>query len=234
MDKKKAIEKIKKCLRLAKSANEFEAAQALKHAQSLMYEYQINDFDVEMADVMETGVRIPKSYSTWQHILFTVCKRAFGCDGYILENYDINQGKTLTYYKFYGVAPKPELAAYAYNVLIRQLRTARRHYLATTLKRVKIAKNRAFRADQFCLGWISAVDNKINAFAGTEKEQAKLNAYKKNLGKMTSVAPRSVTVKNQVIRQAYHDENNGYDQGKHAQLNHAMPGGEQYKMLEQT
>jgi hypothetical protein len=34
MDKKTALAKIKKCLALAKSANEHEAAQALKQAQA--------------------------------------------------------------------------------------------------------------------------------------------------------------------------------------------------------
>ena len=43
MDKNKAIEKIKKCLALGKSANEHEAAQALKQAQALMREYGISD-----------------------------------------------------------------------------------------------------------------------------------------------------------------------------------------------
>lgn len=36
MDNKTALEKIKKCLALSKSANEHEATQALKQAQALM------------------------------------------------------------------------------------------------------------------------------------------------------------------------------------------------------
>jgi hypothetical protein len=51
MDKNKAIEKIKKCLALGKSANEHEAAQALKQAQALMREYGISDADVALSDI---------------------------------------------------------------------------------------------------------------------------------------------------------------------------------------
>ncbi|RKV86005.1 MAG: DUF2786 domain-containing protein, partial [Neisseria sp.] len=36
MDKNQALAKIKKCLALSHSTNEYEAAQALKHAHALM------------------------------------------------------------------------------------------------------------------------------------------------------------------------------------------------------
>ena len=36
MDKQAVLEKIKQCLALSKSANEHEAAQAMKQAQALM------------------------------------------------------------------------------------------------------------------------------------------------------------------------------------------------------
>lgn len=49
MDKKAAIEKIRKCLALAKSANEHEAAAALRQAQALMRKYGVEDGDILMA-----------------------------------------------------------------------------------------------------------------------------------------------------------------------------------------
>lgn len=49
MNKSQAIEKIKKCLRLSKSANEHEAAQALKQAQILMQKFGITDIDVHLS-----------------------------------------------------------------------------------------------------------------------------------------------------------------------------------------
>lgn len=53
MDKAKVLEKIKKCLALSKSANEHEAAQALKQMQALMREYGISDADVALSDIKQ-------------------------------------------------------------------------------------------------------------------------------------------------------------------------------------
>ncbi|MFC0020178.1 DUF2786 domain-containing protein [Neisseria gonorrhoeae] len=41
MDKEKVLDKIKKCLALGRSANEHEAAQALRQAQALMEKYKV-------------------------------------------------------------------------------------------------------------------------------------------------------------------------------------------------
>lgn len=46
MDKEKVLDKIKKCLALGQSANEHEAAQALKQAQALMEKYEVNAVDI--------------------------------------------------------------------------------------------------------------------------------------------------------------------------------------------
>ena len=48
MNKKDVIEKIKKCLALSKSANQHEAATALRQAQSLMEKYNIDADDSEL------------------------------------------------------------------------------------------------------------------------------------------------------------------------------------------
>ncbi len=62
MDKERILEKIKKCLALSKSANEHEAAQALKQAQALMREYGITDIEVELSAVTETGAALREFY----------------------------------------------------------------------------------------------------------------------------------------------------------------------------
>ena len=51
MDRKKALEKIKKCLRLATSANPHEAAAAMRQAQALMKEHGVGQADVDMSGV---------------------------------------------------------------------------------------------------------------------------------------------------------------------------------------
>ena len=53
MDKEKVLDKIKKCLALGQSANEHEAAQALKQAQALMEKYEVNAVDIALSRVSE-------------------------------------------------------------------------------------------------------------------------------------------------------------------------------------
>lgn len=127
MDKNKAIEKIKKCLALGKSANEHEAAQALKQAQALMREYGISDADVALSDIKKHActAKTANQIPGWQAWLANTVKAAFGAEWYL--GGDWNNAHIV----FYGAGNKAELAAYAYSVLLRQLESARRDYIAT-------------------------------------------------------------------------------------------------------
>ena len=51
MKNEKVLEKIKKCLRLAKSSNPHEAAAAMRQAQKLMEKYNLTERDVDLTDV---------------------------------------------------------------------------------------------------------------------------------------------------------------------------------------
>lgn len=230
MNKDQAIEKIKKCLRLSKSANENEAAQAFKHAQALMREFGVTDIDVEMSEIIEASVNIPVAIPKWQFILFEICERAFGVDGYIYRSWGAVTGKQMAHFRFYGMSPKPELATYAYEVLLRQLRAARREYIATKLKRVKLAKNKIYRADEFCLGWVSTVYRKVEKFAVGDEEQQKLGIYRNRLNLTKTSKPRTINASSSAKRAGYGDYAEGYDKGKDAQLNHAMSGAESKRL----
>lgn len=85
MDKNKAIEKIKKCLALGKSANEHEAAQALKQAQALMREYGISDADVALSDIKKHActAKTANQIPGWQAWLANTVKAAFGAEWYL-------------------------------------------------------------------------------------------------------------------------------------------------------
>lgn len=70
---KQLLLKIRKCLSLAKSANEHEAAAALAKARELMEMHGISDDDLAMAEIEEAtarstrNVRPTKSTSLEQH-----------------------------------------------------------------------------------------------------------------------------------------------------------------------
>ena len=172
MDKSSALEKIKKCLALSRSANEHEAAQALKHAQALMAKYGLTGWDVELAEVSEQYGKAPKSAPSWHWRLVHLCGSAFGCDRWHAA--DHSGGR----FVFCGINGRPELAAYAYEVLLRQLKTARREYIKTTLSRVRIVRDKTARADLFCAGWVSQVADTVQAFAQTKAETELLERYR--------------------------------------------------------
>ena len=172
MDKSSALEKIKKCLALSRSANEHEAAQALKHAQALMAKYGLTGWDIELAEVSEQYGKAPKSAPSWHWRLVHLCGSAFGCDRWHAA--DRSGGR----FVFCGINGRPELAAYAYEVLLRQLKTARREYIKTALTRVQIVRNKTARADLFCAGWVSKVADTVQAFAQTKAETELLERYR--------------------------------------------------------
>ena len=75
MDKQKVLEKIKKCLALGESANEHEAAQAIRQAQILMKKYGISEMDVELSAVTEKGVACASSLPIWHQVLIAQCAK---------------------------------------------------------------------------------------------------------------------------------------------------------------
>ena len=174
MDKEKALDKIKKCLALSRSANEYEAAQALKHAQALMAQYGVSESDVALADVSECEKKAPKTVPEWHWRLVHLCGRAFGCERWHAT--DFSGGS----FVFCGIGGRPELAAYAYEVLLRQLKAARRQYIKTALFYMPPGRIKTARADRFCDGWVSKVKSVVQDFASTDAEKELLEHYKTN------------------------------------------------------
>ena len=144
------LARIRKCLALAKSANEHEAAAALATARRLMDEYGVDQADVDTLDV---GERVAKGSgawtpSAWEAALVTAVTRAIPVKA--ISHGDSGWG-------FVGITPAPEIASYAFTALYRQLRRARAAYIATKLRRVTTAQRKTARADAFAGGWAGAV-----------------------------------------------------------------------------
>lgn len=177
MNRLQAIVKIKKCLRLSTSTNELETVKALKQAQILMQQFDVIDIDMQLSKIKESGLKVPASMPRWRHTLFEVCLLVFGVYGYIRKEISASSGEKIVQFRFYGISPKPELATYAYKVILRQLHCARRKYMEEELSQVRLTKNKTYRADQFCEGWVLAVKSMVKKFAIREPEQQQLEAY---------------------------------------------------------
>ena len=76
-----AIEKIKHCLALSKSSNEFEAANALRQAQKLMEQYNIDEFDLEASEIKQAieNSESSKLPPQWETNLTVMIANAFDC-----------------------------------------------------------------------------------------------------------------------------------------------------------
>ena len=76
MSKKSVLAKIRKCLALANSANEYEAAAALAKARALMEEHGLTDDDIALADVcQEQASRASKAARPWRTMAWSSTSR---------------------------------------------------------------------------------------------------------------------------------------------------------------
>lgn len=139
MDKEKVLDKIKKCLALGQSANEHEAAQALKQAQALMEKYEVNAVDIALSRVSEQKAdrKMAFKLADWQWGIANMISDIFGCQSY-------QRGKTMM---FYGIGNRAEISAYAFDVVYRQISADRRKFLKTC--RERNPAHRIYLADQF-------------------------------------------------------------------------------------
>jgi hypothetical protein len=170
---KKIAGKIAKCLALAASDNPNEADSARRQAQSLMEKYNLTTGDVAAAQVHERHSRTGGKYNPPQYInrLAAIIAKAFGCSSITHDGSGWND----SHIKFLGLGIKPELAAYTFDVLRRQITKDRATY-GTTLKRYKRA-NKIRMADLFCEAWNWKISKQVYDFAGTDQDKSAIAAY---------------------------------------------------------
>ncbi|APC18577.1 hypothetical protein BLL42_23740 [Pseudomonas frederiksbergensis] len=217
MDNNRTLEKIKKCLEMAKSktSNPHEAEIALRQAQNLMelYNLEVGDVLASMASEHPILAGSEGMPPVWRVRLAQVCADAFGTR-IIISNRLYSAARFI----FVGCSAAPELAGYAYQVLVRQLQKARREYLDTQ-KRCK-RSTKVARGDAFANGWLDAVSRKVESFAGVEDNIAEaVEAYmQKHYPDLESadLKRRKLKVRDERAADA------GYEAGKSAQLHQAV------------
>ncbi|OZY84854.1 hypothetical protein CBP51_16975 [Cellvibrio mixtus] len=167
----KILDKIKKCLALAKSSNANEAQTALRQARKLMELHNIEFADVQASVVTESSRLISAKPPTWAWKLAHVSAGAFGCEFIGVETWKGVQ------FRFIGIDSYPELSSYAFDVLSRQLKKARTEYVGS-LTRCKLSTKRR-RGDEFADAWVNSVYRLIADFAGADEEVVmQIEAYK--------------------------------------------------------
>lgn len=221
-DRDAIIAKIKKCLALAKSSNEHEAAAALRQAQKLMQAHGVSDLDIEHADVQEESVRAGAylNPSRWESALAGDVGAAFGCRVVFVRDPMAREGKWM----FVGVSPAGEIARYAFEVLFRQVKHARANHIKTVLKRCTTTRTR--RADLFCEGWVIAATELVERFAVGEEQRVKIAGYLASRHNLSSFTPRDRNAGRALSERDYGDLEAGHRAGRDAQFNRGVAGGE--------
>jgi hypothetical protein len=226
MNKEKYLAKIKKLLNLhRKATNQNEAAAALRQAQNLMREHNVTELDVEFTNISEASSKgspnqsqTPPKYLVY---LVEVIKRAFGVGAY----FDQREGKNIyssprRIITFYGPDVRPQIAAYAFDVLARQMTAARKEFIAGMHRNTKMA-NRTAKADQFCEGWAEGVWRIVAELVPTEAETTLMEAYReRRLQGLESWSSR----KARKVNGGENARSAGYLAGRQAQLNHGVSG----------
>ncbi|KVR89530.1 DUF2786 domain-containing protein [Burkholderia vietnamiensis] len=224
MDKKTAIEKIRKCLALAKSQEPHEAAAAMRQAQSLMRTFGIEHPEMVAAGIEESWAKSaatsrPPRYEVG---LASVIAEAFGCELLFSKRVNDSHTKIVGGYVFIGVAPASEVAQYTFAVLARQLRAARADYIVTRLKRCG-QKNKIARADVFCLGWVTAVRRLVDKKVTDQGELALIAAYMR-ANYATTVELRDVERLPTKRVDSSEDRYRGYEAGSSVRIRDAVAG----------
>jgi hypothetical protein len=172
MNKKKIVDKIYKCLRLAESCNPNEAAAAMRQARGLMSKYGISQELVEAAPVAESTAPASSRYTPpfWLVALSDIVACAFGCRVYLTRSF--GRGSE---FRFIGVGASAEIASYTFTVLHRRLREARRIFMDRFDPDDKA--NRTRQGDIFAQAWLYRVARYVSVFATDEEAGAAVDAY---------------------------------------------------------
>ncbi len=222
MEKEKVLEKIKKCLALSKSANEHEAALALKQAQALMEKHQITDSDVELSKISteESERRVASRLADWQWDVAALVADVFGCDKY-------KQGNRMY---FYGFGNRPQIAAYAFDVVWRQISAARRNYLRHEWLQRDKAK-REYLANRFCEGWLYGARKVVQEFALSGDEQNRMEEYATKTLQIKYVKPKTIRANSSLRSAGDFAACVGAEEGEKLQLHHAVNGADGVKQI---
>lgn len=236
------LRKIKRCLALSESANEQEAATALRQAQALMTKYRISEQDVAQASVGEAIAADPKlRLKPWERDLGTAVCAAFNCRN-IVKARTKGTKVLATWMAFVGVSPAQEIAQYAYQALHAKASHDRMMYVRWARVHRKGAKRSPETlGDHFAQAWVYEVYDKLQAlvpqaddtgesdgralvlFKGAELELVDRYLEDQEIGEAS--ARRKINLDLHAIQQ-------GLLKGAEAQLHHAMStGGQQQAQI---
>ncbi len=146
---------------------------ALRQAQSLMRKYGINEDEVN-AQVNEASAHSAGYYNPpyWAVALSELTAQAFDCRAYIAR-----QAEQRPIFRFIGVDYAAAVSAYTFTVLFRQLRLARREYMANLS--VDDKHERIRQGNVFAQAWLFRIAKTVAEFVANTEAQCVVDDYVK-------------------------------------------------------
>lgn len=213
-----ALRKIKACLDLAASSNATEAETAWRQAQGLMQKYNLDMVDVnaDRASACRSKATVKKMPADWEMTLAQTVEKAMACKAIFSRGLGDK-----AWWVWVGTGINPELADYAFVVLLKQLRKDREDYKKTGLSRVRKLSTKRNRLMSFSEAWASAVYYKVQRLAVSALDKEAIDAYlAKNHSHLGSLTGRSADEKKATDNDRYQ----GHSKGKAANLSRPVGG----------
>lgn len=171
--KRKALQKIAKCLELSNSSNINEAAQAIKMAQRLMEKYGLEQDDIDFINMGKTTAQtlLPTNISDPILKIIRSINRRFGVECVLINH------KGLKKAEFIGDADKAIFAAFAFDIVYREMNEHvgqfRNRFQGTGTSLQEVSR----RVNSFTYGWLESAASKLPDLAGEEKIDNKIKNY---------------------------------------------------------
>lgn len=225
MTRDEALQKIKKCLALAASPEQHEAAAAMRQAQKLMQQFGLSEVDVSLADVSEVGQKaVNAPLVQWEAWLAHIVAQAFGCVQYTSTQMVLGSNftrRTQRSFVFVGVGASAEVASYAFEVLSRQCAKGRRAHISKQPKTCK-PKTKVARGDLYAEGWVHGVNEKLDAFTQSETGAALITQYMEQRHPSMVGAKVKDRTTGRNVKEVDFDQ--GFQAGREADLHHGLGG----------
>ena len=157
MEQNRIIERIRKLLRLSRSANPYEAALAAERVQQMLSEYNLTlesivEEEAEKARQIKRKTR--KDLEEWAHILASRTASVFDCNYY----HDLNTGETV----FIGVGADPEVCGWMYGYLYKTLLRLASEHMRGPARRLRTARSKREARKSFLLGAVAVISHRMS------------------------------------------------------------------------
>lgn len=185
----------------------------MRQAQALMAQHGLTPDDAESAEVLEADAKTRSRGGALPRSMLWLANLV---GAWFRSSVLIVHGLAATKVRFMGLGSDPEIAAYAFDVLRRQVERDTRKHTARIRKRA----NKITRGDAFAIGWQFALSERMPSEKNPHApriEHAMRSRYS-DLGKATAKPlPGNGKI-------SENDAYNGYIAGKRAQLNPGVGG----------